>query len=227
MLTKNTLEFLKNLADNNNRDWFAEHRAAYDSAKKEFEKLIQEILVGVNTFEALPNTHVKDCIFRINRDIRFSKDKAPYKQWLSAAIGPGGRHSGRIDYYLHIQPNNESFLGAGMWNPTPKQLAKFRQEIDFNAQELKAIIDQPTFKAYFPAIWGDVLQRPPKGYSEEHPDIDLLKRKQMFFMHKYTDAEVLDKPFGQEVVAGCKLIKPYCDLLNYLFYDEEDELTSL
>jgi uncharacterized protein (TIGR02453 family) len=226
MLTQSTFIFLKDLAENNNREWFAENRKRYEAAKKEVEKLVGALLKGVNEFEPLPNTEVKDCIFRINRDIRFSKDKSPYKQWFSAAIGPGGRHSGRIDFYLHIQAG-ESFLGAGMWNPTPKQLAKFRQEIDFNPEALKSIIEAPEFRAYFPEIWGESLQRMPKGYPENHPDIELLKRKQLFFMHKYTDDEVISPDFAAEVVKGCRLIKPYCEFLNYLFFEEEEETFEL
>ena len=226
MLTLSTLEFLQELAENNNREWFTEHRKRYDVAKTEMEALVKDLIKGIGEFENLPNTEPKDCLFRINRDIRFSKNKAPYKEWLSAAVGPGGRHSGRIDFYVHIQPG-ESFLGAGMWNPTPKQLAKFRQEIDFNPEALKSIIEAPEFKAYFPEAWGESLQRMPKGYPENHPDIALLKRKQLFFMHKYTDAEVTSPNFAKEIVNGCRLIKPYCDFLNYLFFEEEEESFEL
>jgi uncharacterized protein (TIGR02453 family) len=226
MLTQSTLHFLKDLAENNNRDWFAENRKRYETSKKDLEQLVDAVLKGVSEFESLPNTEVKDCIFRINRDIRFSKDKSPYKQWFSAAIGPGGRHSGRTDFYLHIQPG-ESFLGAGMWAPMPKHLAKFRQEIDFNPQGLKSIIEAPEFRDYFPEIWGESLQRSPKGYPDDHPDIALLKRKQLFFMHKYSDAEVTSPDFATEVVKGCRLIKPYCEFLNYLFFDEQEETFEL
>ncbi|AXE21403.1 DUF2461 domain-containing protein [Runella rosea] len=225
-MTQSTLHFLKDLAENNNRDWFAENRKRYETSKKDLEQLVATVLKGLSEFESLPNTEVKDCIFRINRDIRFSKDKSPYKQWFSAAIGPGGRHSGRTDFYLHIQPG-ESFLGAGMWAPTPKHLAKFRQEIDFNPQGLKSIIEAPEFRDYFPEIWGESLQRSPKGYPEDHPDIDLLKRKQLFFMHKYSDAEVMSSGFAAEIVKGCRLIKPYCEFLNYLFFDEQEETFEL
>ncbi|MFN4145786.1 MAG: DUF2461 domain-containing protein [Runella sp.] len=227
MLTSLTINFLKELADHNNRDWFSTHRPRYEAAKKEFEQVVADVLKGVMSFEDFPNTEVKDCIFRINRDVRFSQNKAPYKTWVSAAFGPGGRHSGRIDYYLHIQPHDESFLGAGMWNPTPKQLAKFRQEIDFNAQELKNIIEESDFRAYFPIAWGETLRRAPKGYAEDHPEAELLKRKQLFFMHKYTDQEIQSEHFVNEVVAGCRLLKPYCDFLNYIFFDESEDVVEL
>ena len=226
-LSVQTLDFLRDLVQNNNREWFQANRARYDAAKSEFEGFVGRLLQGIEAFQPLPNTSVKDCIFRINRDIRFSKDKAPYKKNLAAAVGPGGRHSGRIDYYFHLQPDGETFLGAGMWQPTPTQLAKFRQEIDYNVDELKAIIEAPEFKAYFPEISGESMKTSPKGYSADHPEIDFLRRKELFFLHRYSDKDVLKPDFADEVVKGARLIKPYCDYLNYLFYEEKDESVSL
>ncbi|WP_138991922.1 DUF2461 domain-containing protein [Larkinella sp. C7] len=226
-LSVQTLDFLRDLVLNNNREWFQANRARYDAAKSEFEGFVGKLLQGIETFQPLPNTAVKDCIFRINRDIRFSKDKAPYKKNLAAAVGPGGRHSGRIDYYFHLQPGGETFLGAGMWQPTPAQLAKFRQEIDYNVDELKDIIEAPVFKAYFPEIFGETMKTSPKGYSADHPEIGLLRRKELFFLHRYSDQEVVKPDFVNEVVKGARLIKPYCDYLNYLFYEEKDESITL
>lgn len=221
MLHPQTLLFLQELAENNNREWFHANKKQYDTIKASLEELVGELIVEVGKIEDLGATKVKDCIFRINRDVRFSKDKSPYKQHLSAAIGAGGRKSGRIDYYLHIQPGGESMLGAGMWNPTPAQLAKYRQEIDYNAAELKGIIEQPEFKAYFPEVWGESMKTAPKGYDKEHPEIELLRRKQLFFMHKFTDKEVLSGNFVKLIVDGIVVLKPYCDFLNYIFFDEE------
>lgn len=227
VLTASTLDFMRDLAQNNNRDWFQTNRKRYDAAKSEFTAFVGQVLQNVLSFEALPNTDPKNCIFRINRDVRFSKDKAPYKQNLAAAIGPGGRHSGRIDYYFHIQPGNESFIGAGMWQPTPANLAKFRQEIDYNAESLTDIIEAPDFRAYFPEISGQSTKTAPKGYTADHPHIDLLRRKELFFMHRYTDAAVLKPTFADELTKGCQLLKPYCDYLNYLFYEEKEEAITL
>ncbi|UFH53427.1 DUF2461 domain-containing protein [Spirosoma sp. KNUC1025] len=225
--TASTLEFMRELVQNNNREWFHANRPRYDSAKAELCAVTERVLTGLSPFEPLANTSVKDCIFRINRDIRFSKGKAPYKSNLAFAIGPGGRQSGRIDYYVHIQPDNQSFLGAGMWQPTPANLAKFRQEIDYNVQELKDIIEAEAFKAYFPEAHGEMLKSMPKGYPADHPEIDLLRRKELFFMHRYTDKDVLKPNFAEELVRGCLIIKPYCDLLNYLFFDEKEESVTL
>lgn len=222
MLQAKTLQFLKDLVANNNREWFQENRKRYDEAKADVEKLTAHLIREVHTFQDLGNLQVKDCIFRINRDIRFSKNKEPYKSNLSIAIGAGGRSSGKIDYYLHIQPNGHSFLGGGMWSPTTEQLARYRQEIDYNAQELKDIIEVKEFKAYFPEIQGESLKTAPKGFAKDHPELDLLKRKQMFFMHTYSDKEVISKDFAEEVMKGIRLLKPYCDYMNYILDHTEE-----
>jgi len=218
-----TLEFLRQLVENNNREWFQENRKKYDDAKADLEKLVGYLITEVGKFQDLGNLQVKECIFRINRDIRFSKNKAPYKSNLSAGIGPGGRGSGKIDYYLHIQPGNQSFLGGGMWETTPEQLARFRQEIDYNAEELKTIIEDKTFRAYFPDIAGETLKTTPKGYPKDHPEIELLKRKQLFFDHRFTDKEVTSKDFGEKIVEGISLLKPYVDYMNYVLYEQPAE----
>lgn len=225
--TAPALAFMRDLVQHNNREWFQANRPRYDAAKAELCGVTERVLAGLSPFEPLANTAVKDCIFRINRDIRFSKDKAPYKPNLAFAIGPGGRQSGRIDYYVHIQPGNQSFLGAGMWQPTPANLAKFRQEIDYNVQELKDIIDADEFRAYFPEASGEVMKTTPKGYPADHPEIELLRRRELFFMHRYTDKDVLKAGFADEIIRGCRIIKPYCDLLNYLFFDEKEEPVEL
>ncbi|GAB3566885.1 DUF2461 domain-containing protein [Spirosoma luteolum] len=227
VLTTATLTFMSDLVKNNNREWFQVNRARYDAAKQELIGLVEQVLVKMSAFEPLANTTAKECIFRINRDIRFSKDKAPYKSNLAFAIGPGGRHSGRIDYYVHIQPGNQSFIGGGMWQPTPAQLAIYRQEVDYNAQELKDIIEAEAFRAYYPEVSGEVMKTTPKGYSADHPDIDLLRRKELFFIHRFTDREVVKPGFADELVRGALILKPYCDLLNYLFFDEKEEPVRL
>ncbi len=224
MLSQSTLDFLAELKENNNKEWFHANRKRYDTEKDRFVQFTEEVLNGVAKFQDnLLNTQVKDCVFRINKDIRFSKDKSPYKLNLACAIGPGGRKSGKIDFYVHIQPNGESFIGGGMYMPTPKQLADFRQEIDYNPSHLKDIIHEDTFREYFKEIWGERVKGSPKGYTIEHPEIELLRYKQLFFMHRYSDKEVVSADFANEVIKGCKLLKPYLDYCNYLFYDEKQE----
>lgn len=226
-LSTATLDFLRDLAQHNNRDWFQANRARYDAVKAEFDAFITRVLHRVNTTQPLGATTAKDCIFRINRDVRFSKDKSPYKLNLAAGIGAGGRSSGRIDYYFHLQPNGETFIGAGMYQPTPPELAKFRQEIDYDVDALKRIIEATDFQAYFPEPWGESLKTTPKGYPADHPEINLLRRKQLFFSHRYTDKEVVGPNFADELARGCELIRPYCDFLNELFYAEHNETPVL
>jgi uncharacterized protein (TIGR02453 family) len=223
MLQADTLEFLRQLVRNNNREWFQENRKKYDDARADLEKLVGYLLTEISKFQDLGNTQVKDCIFRINRDVRFSKNKAPYKSNISAGIGPGGRSSGRIDYYLHIQPDGQSFLGGGMWAPAPEQLARYRQEVYYNAAELKDIINESSFRAFFPQIHGEVLKTTPKGYEKDHPEIELLRRKELFFSHPFSDKEVTSKGFAENTLKGIKLLKPYCDYMNYILYDASPE----
>jgi uncharacterized protein (TIGR02453 family) len=217
-VNKNTFDFLLELKENNSREWFDANRKRYEMVKANHEKMIAHLIEGIGAFENMTGVEVKHCNYRINRDVRFSKDKSPYKTWLAASFSEGGRKSGKMDYYLHIQPNNESFLGGGMYAPTPEHLAKFRQEIDYNAHEIKSIIHEPLFKGFYGEGWGESLKTMPKGYSTEHPDIDLLKRKQLFFMHKFTDAELQQPDFVAKVVEACRLLKPYLDFLNMAFF---------
>lgn len=220
MLTQHTLQFLENISQNNNREWFHSNKKNYEKVKVEFETFCQEILDNLTIFqEDLANTTAKSCILRINRDIRFSLDKSPYKKYLGAGFGPGGKSSGKVDFYLQIEPNN-TFLGGGMWSPTSQQLAKFRQEIDYTPNTIKGIIEEETFKNYFNEIHGEKVKKMPKGYSIDHPDIELLKYKQLFFVHRYSDKEVISKDFAQELIKGCKTLKPYLDYVNKIYFDD-------
>lgn len=220
MIAESTFAFLRKLEENNNREWFHGNRKEYDTAKENFVQFADEVFDDVKAFEPrFYDTQIKDCIFRINRDVRFSKDKSPYKTHLSAAFGEGGKSSGKIDYYFHLQ-NEETFIGGGMWQPSTENLAKFRQEIDYAPQKLKEIIENPIFKENFPLIYGEKLKRAPKGYSEDHPDIGLLRYKEMFFWKKFTNQEVKSPKFKDQLIEHIKILKPYVDYLNELFYGE-------
>ncbi len=159
-------------------------------------------------------------MLRINRDIRFSKDKSPYKEYLAAGFGPGGKASGLADFYLQIQPGGKSFLGGGMWAPSATNLAKWRQEIDYNPDTLKDIIEEKKFASCFPNRYGEQLKTTPKGYTADHPDIELLKYKELFFFRNYSDKEVCSPGFANEVIHGCQILKPYLDYVNELFFGE-------
>ncbi|WP_341224603.1 DUF2461 domain-containing protein [uncultured Arcticibacterium sp.] len=221
MIDPNTFQFLKELEKNNNKEWFQDHRKWYNDSKSNFIDFSAEVLEGLKLIQPdLINTDIKKCILRINRDIRFSKDKRPYKNYFGAGFGPGGKSSGRIDFYFQIQAHNQSMLGAGMWSPTAENLAKFRQEIDYNPQDLKSLIQNKAFRKFFNEIEGQRLKTKPKGYELNHPDIELLKYKELFFLRRFKETEVCQKSFDQTIIKGCKLLKPYQDYLNALFFDD-------
>lgn len=218
MIAKTTFNFLNQLQQNNNREWFQDNRSQYEQSKENFIEYCANVLKELCLFHPeMANTQVKDCIFRINRDVRFSANKAPYKNNFSAAFGPGGRKSGKIDYYLQIQPNNESILGGGLWQPSPENLAKFRQEIDYNPEVLKKIINNKTFQKSFPIIHGERLKNVPKGYPADHVDAELLKYKEMFYIKKYNDVEFVSSDSIIGLIIDCKTLKPYLDYINTLF----------
>jgi uncharacterized protein (TIGR02453 family) len=213
-ITRNTFDFLQDLKQNNNREWFHTNKKRYDVVKANFEETIKELIGSIGEFENMTNVEVKHCNYRIARDVRFSTNKDPYKTWLSASFSAGGRKSGRMDYYLHIQ-DGESFLGGGMWAPTPEHLAKLRQEIDYNAQELKSIIYDSNFVKMFGEAEGEAV----KGYSKDNPEIELLRKKQMFYWHKFTEEEVCSSDFVNKITESARTLKPFLDFLNYIFFD--------
>lgn len=196
MLQKTTLDFLEKLKRNNNKEWFDKNRPVYETAKKDFQQFIETLLHSINSFDGLvKGLEAKSCIFRINRDIRFSNDKTPYKSNLAAGISPGGRKSFSPGYYIHLQPG-KSFLAGGMWMPPTPQLNAIRQEIDYNAAEFKKIIGHKDFKKYFGGLEEeDKLKTVPKGYSKDHPEIELLKFKSFIVVHDLKDTEVTAKNF--------------------------------
>lgn len=225
-ITKSTFQYLQDLKNNNTREWFHANKKRYEIVKSDFEETIKELIGSIGEFENMTGVEVKHCNYRIARDVRFTHDKAPYKSWLSASFSEGGRKSGRVDYYLHIQ-ENESFLGGGMWAATPEQLAKLRQEIDYNAQELKTIIYNPAFVKVFGDIQGEFVKSSPKGYSKDHPEIELLRYKQMFFMHKFTKEEVCASDFVRKVTETAKALKPFLDYLNTIFFEHQEPIIKL
>lgn len=217
MINESTLIFLKDLKENNHREWFAENRNRYDESRTNFVEFCDELLSDLKVLQSsLLNTSIKDCIFRINRDIRFSKDKSPYKNHFSAAFGPNGRNSGKIDFYFQME-SDRAFIGGGIWQPSPQNLARFRQEIDYNPEVLKSIIYDKTFLEYFGEPHGEKLKTTPKNYPADHPDIELLKFKEIFYTKEFTAREILNKDFRAQVVKACTYLKPYLDYVNEVF----------
>ncbi len=212
---KEILTFLRNLKKNNNKLWFDAHRDQYQKLREEFIKTIENLISEISLFEPdIANLRAKDCLFRINRDIRFSNDKRPYKENFGAVISPGGKKSPLGVYYFHIQPGNESIIAGGIYMPDPDVLKKIRQEIDYNPAPLHAFMKSKDFKKYFGELVGDQLSRTPKGYPEDHPNAGLLKFKSYIVVRGFTDKEVTEPKFLREVMKSFKAVKPLNDYLN-------------
>lgn len=209
------LDFLKELKANNQKEWMETNRQRYLQARDEFKELVSEVLEDLRPLDpGLEQLTVSDCLFRINRDIRFSADKTPYKPWMSAVIAEGGRHSVQSIYYLHLQPGDESRVAGGMYQPAGEQLRKIRQEVDYNAAELKQIVSQEDFRKHFGEIQGEKLSRAPRGYPVDHPNIELLKLKSFIALRKFSDEEVLQGNFMEEVIKSYRTVQPFNEYLN-------------
>jgi uncharacterized protein (TIGR02453 family) len=211
---KPVLTFLSAVQKNNNRVWFEGHRPAYEMAREQFEALIDSLIVGLGSVEHLGGITAKDCVMRIYRDIRFSKDKSPYKRSMAAAIRPGGKRSGRLAYYLHLEPHDASVIAGGLYDPEPAQLARFREAIDRDPKPFRKVVNNKAFVQAFGAVKGESLKTVPKGYDRDHPRIDLLRMKEVFAIRHLTDAEVLSPKFSAVVIQSFTALKPFLDYLN-------------
>lgn len=210
------LKFLKDLAKNNDRAWFEKNKPKYLEAKDQFDQFIAKLVRDLSEFdESIANLDPKKITFRIYRDVRFSKNKLPYKSNMSAGISPRGKMVDEPGVYLHIQPNNKSFLAAGLWMPQPEPLAKIRQEIDYSSERLKKILQDKKFKKMYGEFDRDQeLKNAPKGYEKDHPLVDLLRLKSFVVSHNFTDEEVKSKAFMKTVIDTYKTAKPLNDFLK-------------
>jgi uncharacterized protein (TIGR02453 family) len=210
------LKFLKDLARNNNRDWFEKNKQRYLTAKVSFEDVVTAVLKEIAKFDPpLAGLNPKKLPFRIYRDIRFSKDKRPYKTNMGAGFSPNGRLVQEPGYYLHLEPGGKSFVAGGIYMPDAANLAKIRQEIDYNPDDLKKIMKARKFRDLFGDFDPfDKLKTAPKGYAKDHPDIEWLKLKSFIVETSFTDKQVTDKKFIGLVAAGCRAIKPLNDYLH-------------
>ncbi|MEM9327889.1 MAG: DUF2461 domain-containing protein [Bacteroidota bacterium] len=203
------LDFLSDLAQHNNRDWMQENKKRYLEAKKLHEDFIAKLIQGIATFDpSVSDLGPKDCTFRINRDIRFSKNKDPYKINFGAAMMEGGKKTSNPTYYLHLQPGG-SFMAGGIYMPDAEMLKKIRQEIDYNAKELKDIVEASKFQKTYGAITGESLKTAPKGYPKDHPNIELLRMKSFIVTKDLSDTVVLKDGFLDQLVVDYELIYPF------------------
>ncbi len=208
------LGFLDELSQNNNKIWFDQHRPDYEAARSSFEQLIDELIDEFRASDHLQGLTAKDCIARIYRDIRFTKDKSPYKTNLAAVIAPGGWRSTYIGYYISISPHGQSMVAGGLYHPTQEQLNRFRQVISENADAFKKIIGAQDFLQAFGTVEGERLKTAPKGYDRTHPEIALLQLKQIMAIHHFSDQEVVAHNFSAQVARICQAMKPFLAYLS-------------
>lgn len=214
---KAILDFLLELKHNNDRDWFDKHKAEYLQVKRKHELLLQEVIEEISRFDPITGRpEPKDCVFRIYRDIRFSKDKLPYKTHIGAFIAREGRKSPRPGYYLHLEPGN-SMIGGGIYMPQPEVLKRIRNELYFDVKGFKSILEDKLFSKLFINLYEDKLTRNPKDFDPDFADIELLRYKSYFVERYLSDEEVLSNDFVSIIVETCKAILPLQIFLNRAF----------
>jgi uncharacterized protein (TIGR02453 family) len=217
MLAPQTLKFLSGLKKNNNKDWFDKHRVQYEAARIDFSNFIQLLIDELQQLDpTITGLSSRDCMFRINRDIRFSKDKRPYKSNFGASIKRGGRKSGFAGYYFHCEPG-QSFAGGGLWMPEAAQLKKLRQEIDYNWEEFQQIIKEKSFKKTFGDLYlGDELRLStmPKGYEKDNPAAAYLKLKCFIAETTFADEELTRSGLHKKTIVAFKALQPLLHFIN-------------
>ena len=215
MIHTETIQFLKALKKNNSKEWFDQNRKSYEQAKENYMDFVEGILGRMKKIDtSLADLEPKQCVFRINRDVRFSKNKDPYKTNMGASFSKGGKKIQCAGYYFHLEPGG-SFIGGGFWMPMAPELNKIRQEIDYNVEAFNKIINKKKFKDIFGSLSeSEKLSRPPKGYEADNPAIELLKLKSFIVMKEVKDAELIGKELANKVVDHFETMMPLVDFLN-------------
>jgi uncharacterized protein (TIGR02453 family) len=207
-IPKNTISFLKELKLNNNRDWFNENKERFNAILSEVKIFAQEVNDSLNVSDDIEKLK----IFRIYRDLRFSKDKTPYKKNIGMAFHRS-KPELRGGYYLEISAD-ESFVAVGFWNPKKEDLLRIRKEIEVDGQEFTSIISQKKIKEIWGEIKGEEVKTSPKGFSADHQHIDLIKKKQFIFIKKLKEEEILDESFQKRLVSYFVSIRPFFDYMS-------------
>lgn len=216
---KDTYEFLKALAVNNNRDWFNAHKDEYLDFRKSWETDISRLIGLMSEWDdSLRGLRVGDCAYRIYRDIRFSADKSPYKTYFSAVLGKKGRKCIQAGCYLHMEPGN-SALHAGIWWPESDILSRLRNEVDANIEEFKSILENPEFSSRF-RFYGDKLKVVPRGYSKDNPNAEYIKMKEYLCIKEVTDDYFFCENWVDKVAEDFSYVKDFNTFLNYIFNDD-------
>ncbi len=218
MLQTASLKFLKALAKNNNREWFEKNRKDYEATKEDMIQLVNHVIKSLGKKDpTIASLNGKDCLYRINRDVRFSKDKSPYKKNIAASLIMGGKKADFAGYYIHIEPGGKSFIGGGKYMTDPDMLKRIRQEIDYSWDEFKSIIRSKKFVA----VYGNLdkskelsLSREPKGYEKDNPAIEYIKLKSWIAMIELTDEDLTGKDAVKKISSALEALHPLLMFLN-------------
>ena len=219
-IQQSTVNFLKELKSNNNREWFAENKERFLVANDSFISFADDILLEMSKIDSIETISGKKSVFRIYRDVRFSKNKTPYKNHFSGSLKRATEEL-RGGYYFHVEPGN-SFIGGGFWGPNPKDLLRIRKEININAEELIAVISTKKFISNFGNLQGETLKTAPRGFDRNHANIELLRLKQFIVSKKISDEEILGKDFSNVVVDTFKEMRPFFDYMSSVLTTDEN-----
>ena len=211
-ISKSSLQFLKNLSQNNNRDWFAENKPSYVKAHEDIIQFADEVLNQLNTFDKIDTPNGKKVVKRIYKDVRFSKNKDPYKNNFGLVFIRAGADR-RGSFYIHIQPGS-NFIGGGFWGPEKDDLLRIRKHIEVDDSELRHVINSKQFTSNFGSLQGDQLKSAPKGFDKEHSAIDLLRYKQFLISKEFTDKDVLSSDFTTTAAETLKAMLPFFEVMT-------------
>jgi uncharacterized protein (TIGR02453 family) len=207
-ISKDCLKFLNELSLNNNRDWFEANKAIFKSHQSEVKAVLERVKEGLSETDIIEKLKM----FRIYRDVRFSKDKTPYKDYFSGSLSRMGQ-SLRGGYYIHLKPG-DAFLAVGFWDPNKEDLFRIRKEIETDARDFHELLNNKSFKNIWGNFQGDTLKMAPKGFSKEHPEIGLLRRKNFVFVHPLKNSDICSENFIPNTVKAFEVSRPFLDLMS-------------
>ena len=208
-IQKSTLQYLKSLKENNNREWFADTKTQFAKEQDSIKIFHQEIMNNLNKHDKIERYK----LYRIYRDVRFSKDKTPYQPHFAAGFYREGL-ARRGSYYLRIRPNNESLIGGGFWQPNKEDLQRLRKEFEIDTSEFEAILSNKKFQSIFGELQGEELKSAPRGFDKQHPNIKFIRKKGFVAVRKLTDKEVLDPNFVHFIDDAFQTLRPFFDLFS-------------
>ncbi len=224
-INKTSMEFLKKISKNNNRDWFAKHKEKYSEAHENIITFADALLLEMQKHDNIETSSGKKSLYRIYKDVRFSKDKTPYNSHWSGGFKRATKKL-RGGYYFHLKPGN-SFVAGGFWGPEPDDLKRIRQDIDANYKDWKKLLSNKILVKTFGKMIGEQVGSSPRGYAKDNPAIDLLRHKQFFLKHEFTDKEVLSPGFALKVNDTFKKMRPFFNYMSVVLTTDANGVSTL